>query len=87
MDIIFIQSAPSLNCCLIALTTSSEVLASVPNMLQCPPVVVMGVPATRSLGPGIIPLVIPSLSGKTTSFLLPRSLMVVTPEASADLTA
>ena len=67
--------------------TSDEVSASLPNMWQCPPVVVIGVPAAISLGPGIMYLSIASFIGNTTSFLLPRSLMVVTPEQSASLTA
>ena len=87
VDIILIQSAPSLNWLRIAWTTSEAVSASVPNMLQCPPVVVIGVPVTRRRGPGMIPSSIACRTGKATWFLLPRSRIVVTPEVSAALTA
>ena len=56
-------------------------------MLQCPPVVVMGVPAASSLGPGMMPFSMADLIGRITSFRLPRSRIVVTPELSAALTA
>ena len=58
--------------------------ASVPNELQCPPVVVIGVPAARRRGPGIVPAASAFRNGNMTSFRLPRSLMVVTPDIKAD---
>ncbi len=76
---ILMQSAPSFFCRRTATTTWSSVSASVPNMWQWPAVVVIGVPASRSRGPGMMPARIASRSGKTTSFRLPRSRSVVTP--------
>ena len=81
------QSAPSLNWVRMAVTTSSAESASVPNILQWPPVVVIGVPATTILGPGTMPFSTADLMGSMTSFLLPRSRMVVTPELRAARTA
>ena len=52
--IILIHCAPEFARYLIEWTTSSVVSDSIPNILQCPPVVVMGLPEGIRLGPGII---------------------------------
>ena len=56
-------------------------------MLQCPPVVVMGVPATMRRGPGMMPSSIACLMGNATWLRAPKSRMVVTPDESAERTA
>ena len=81
--IILMQSAPSFFWRRTATTTSSWVSASVPNMWQWPAVVVMGVPASRRRGPGTTPARMASRSGNTTSFRLPMSRRVVTPDSRA----
>ncbi len=79
--------APNFTCVLTAVTTSSTVSASVPKKLQCPDVIVIGVPAIISRGSGIAPVSTAFLSGKATSSGVPRSRIVLTPDNNAFLTA
>ena len=81
--IILMTFAPSFNCVRTACRTWSSVSASVPKNQQCPAVIVIGVPASNSRGPGTWPLSIISRTWKATSFREPRSRIVVTPASTA----
>lgn len=80
---ILIASAPCLTCARTAVATWSGVSASVPKNQQCPAVIVIGVPATSNLGPGMAPWWMAFLIGKATSLREPMSLIVVVPANTA----
>ena len=77
--IILMARAPSLTCRRIACTTCSLVSASVPKNQQWPEVMVIGVPAQISLGPGMAPDSMPFRMENETSLRAPISRTVVVP--------